>query len=166
MKGLKIYARRRWTSAARGGDEQKVRRGGTLFVHYSAFAAMSVNSWREQRAVMRAIHHHHTAINGWADLGYNAVIFQKRWPWRRARIVEGRGFGRVPAAQAGYNTGNLAVCVVLGPGEKVGRSTVRKLKSLYRRLPTTAVAGHRDVNATSCPGDDLYSKLPEIRKAK
>jgi N-acetylmuramoyl-L-alanine amidase-like protein len=31
--------------------------------------------------------------------------------------------------------------------------------------PAAAIVGHRDYNQTSCPGDALYRRLPELRSA-
>jgi len=32
-------------------------------------------------------------------------------------------------------------------------------------IPTSNIKGHRDFNSTQCPGDVLYSRLPELRSA-
>ena len=53
-----------------------------------------------------------------------------------------------------------------------GSSVVRVSASgaIYSRFPAGAavrlprVAGHRDADATSCPGDALYGRLPELRR--
>ena len=128
---------------------------------------MGIDSFAEQKAVMQAIEHQHVIVNGWSAIGYNFVVFQpfKRRVWHRARVFEGRGLGRIPAAQMGHNSGNIAACVVGNfQGEGVRQGTVNRLVSLIKRLPGRAIKGHRDVNQTSCPGDHLYHKLPEIRR--
>jgi len=38
------------------------------------------------------------------------------------------------------------------------------LMDIYHRDPLTTIKGHRDFGKTSCPGDNLYSLLPEISK--
>ncbi|HLV74338.1 MAG TPA: peptidoglycan recognition family protein, partial [Vulgatibacteraceae bacterium] len=37
------------------------------------------------------------------------------------------------------------------------------LCGVYGLDPHTAIVGHRDFNATACPGDVLYARLPELR---
>ncbi len=32
-------------------------------------------------------------------------------------------------------------------------------------LSPSAIVGHRDLNATACPGDVLYARLPQLRNA-
>jgi hypothetical protein len=154
--GLTVYNRAVWLPPGAkkipGGVKQEVKPDSTLFVHYSAFAGMNVDSLDEQVAVMRAMYHHHTAVNGWDDIGYNFIVFQ---PYGSLRL----------AAQYGYNTGNLAVCVVT-QDEAIKPSTVSRLKSIYRRVECQDLLGHRDVNNTACPGKKLYALLPEIRNAK
>lgn len=34
----------------------------------------------------------------------------------------------------------------------------------YRLDPAEAIVGHRDFNNTSCPGDRLYKRLPDLRR--
>jgi uncharacterized protein with LGFP repeats len=53
----------------------------------------------------------------------------------------------------------------------LGRTTVRVTRggAVYSRFPAGAavslprIAGHRDADATDCPGDSLYHQLPEVR---
>ena len=141
--------------------------GSTLFVHYSGFAGMSVDSLAEMVATMRAMYHHHVRVNGWADIAYSWVVFQPYGSIRNARVFEGRGSSRVPASQRGCNKGNLSVCVVT-LDEAIKRSTLSRIASIYDRVPCTRMAGHRDCpgSSTRCPGPKLYAKLDEIRAAK
>jgi hypothetical protein len=102
--------------------------------------------------------------NGWCDVAYSYLLFQPRGFFRRPRVFEGRTFAVVPASQAGHNTGNGSVCVVMGPGDRLKRGTIRKLRGIARRFPGHKVRGHRDVSATECPGDLLYSHVAELDK--
>jgi hypothetical protein len=163
---MKVISRKNWGARApRARTPQNVNSNSTLFIHYSAFNGGQYDTIEKQKQAMRNIQNHHIDANGWSDIGYSYVVFQPTGRLKRPRVYEARGFGYVPAAQAGYNTGNGAVCVVAGPGEKIRPGTKRKLKAIYRRFPGKNVKGHRDVNQTSCPGDSLYKFLPELRKA-
>lgn len=168
-KGMRLFTREEWKAPTKKtrATEHKTEKGSTLFVHYSAFGGKTVDSLEEQAAVMRSMYNYHTKNNGWVDIGYNFVVFQPQGKIsnQTARVFEGRGIDRIPAAQEGANTGNIAVCVVCLT-EDIEQATIDKIKLLYKRLPCTKVKGHRDVNDTGCPGDKLYKRLPEIRKAK
>jgi hypothetical protein len=168
-EGLTYYDRSVWlppgVAESPGGTKQTVKPGSTLFVHYSAFGGMNVDTLAEMVNTMRAIRHHHVNVNGWADIGYSWVVFQPYGSIKLARVFRGRGNRRIPASQEGHNTGNLSVCVVT-LDEQIKESTVSRIKSIYKRVPCTNVRGHRDVNQTACPGNKLYGRLPEIRAAK
>jgi hypothetical protein len=78
-------------------------------------------------------------------------------------VFKGRGFDRVPAAQTGFNTGNGAVCVLMGPGDPLRNETVGLLRRIFEHFPGIRLRGHRDVQSTQCPGDKLYGALSRIR---
>lgn len=128
---------------------------------------MAIDTFAEQCAVVRAIERQHRG-QGWDAIGYNFVIFQPYGRLRRARVFEGRGWDRLPAAQKGRNTGTLAVCVVGNlNNERPRLSTLWRLVGIGRRAYKRGVRhlrGHRDFGGTQCPGDNLYPKLGWIRK--
>lgn len=162
---FRIHHRSAWKARPSGlKDANPLSESSTLFVHYSAFGGRNYLTFRKQAECMRTMQRHHMDINGWSDLGYSYVVFQRPWPFP-ARIFEGRSFRTVPSAQQGHNRGNGAVCVV-ALNEDIKKHTVHALRALYRRFPGRKVKGHRDVNSTSCPGDKLYAMLPKIRSAK
>lgn len=173
--GVTIYGREVWDNihgdSVPGVPTKAPNKDNALFLHYSAFGGMDVETLKEQIAVMRAIRHHHVEVNGWADIGYSWVLFQPYGTLRRARLFKGRGMNRVPASQYGCNQGtngrpNPSVCVV-ALNEPVKAATLKQIRDLYRALPVGDVKGHRDCgNTTACPGNALYAKLPVIRQAK
>lgn len=163
---MKIYGRHSWTPTSAGGEIQKVR-NGILFVHYTVSSDGGANSLKKQGKVLRQIRHFHVSGRGYDDVGYNYLIMQRRFPLLRARVFEGRGRNRVPAAQYKHNTGNLSVAVVAGPKDRIRKSTVKALQDLYLYLgECNRLFGHRDVNSTDCPGPRLYSKLGKVRRVK
>ncbi|WP_296731476.1 peptidoglycan recognition family protein [Anaerovibrio sp.] len=113
------------------------------------------------------IHKLHRDSFGWAGIGYHYVI-------RKNGIIErGRGWNMV-GAHAQYNNDD-SVGIALAGNFCIGTPTPAQIKSLtdllvslcgiYGLLPDElSILGHRDVNATSCPGDMLYDMLPQIRK--
>lgn len=167
LDGLKVFSRSDWGAKCGRGAATSYTPNTTVYIHHSAGQGLNIDTYAEQVNTMRAIEHHHCRVNGWDGIGYNFVVFQpfKRRLWHRARVFEGRGLGHIPAAQAGANAGNIAVCVIGNfDREGIRDGTVNKLVSLVKRLPGRKVRGHRDVNQTSCPGDSLYHRLKEIRR--
>lgn len=140
--------------------------GSTLFVHYSASDGEGIDKRGEPKQAMHNIQDFHmdNPERLWCDIAYSYVVFQQRGIFRRPLIFKGRGFGVVPASQAGHNTGNVSVCVIADSNDRVKRSTYRALAYIVRRCPARTVKGHKDVTATACPGPYLYSKVPHLNR--
>lgn len=166
MEGVRVYGREIWlpegvATESRASKDPIEKRD--FFVHYSAFGGMDVDTFDEQIATMRAIYRDHTTNPAklWDDIGYSWIVMQ---PWggaRRAAVFEGRGWDRIPAAQYGYNSGSIAVCVVT-LYEEILPATVVALNKLFHESKCERVRGHREVGNTGCPGDKLMSLLDEI----
>ncbi|HEX2043684.1 MAG TPA: RICIN domain-containing protein [Acidimicrobiales bacterium] len=129
--------------------------------------------------IMRAIYEFHTKTNKWCDIGYNFVVD------RFGTVFEGRFGGTASAVigahALGFNNGSTGVAL-LGTfsNAPVPPSMYNSLRALLawklaihninplgtvntggRTIPT--VIGHRDVNATECPGQVPYNLLPQLR---
>lgn len=160
-----------------------------VHVHHSA----SGNTYTEDDvpALLRGFYRYHTKSLGWSDIGYNFLVdrFGRTWVGRAggpAKAVRG-------AHTLGFNATSTGVCVIgnfetaaptaavldavaavaawklsLYGGKPRGRvEVVSEGSDKYRtgRVATLPVIdGHRDTNATACPGKLLYAKLPAIRK--
>jgi hypothetical protein len=128
-------------------------------------------------AVVRAIYRYHAQVLGWGDIGYNYLV-----DWK-GNVYEGRfGGDRVVGGHAyGYNYGSLGVAVI---GDYSSQPITSEAVSALARLlawkarfvnPTgngyfvdrviNNIAGHRECNATACPGDALFSQLPALRQS-
>ncbi|GLW63613.1 hypothetical protein Arub01_18570 [Actinomadura rubrobrunea] len=102
----------------------------------------------------RQIQDYHMDHNGWADIGYNFLVDVK------GRIYEGRGWLTVGAHATGHNTSGIGVCFIGRDGDATdaAKKSIRWLydEAVRRKGKSLAKKGHRDVTATSCPGDELY----------
>jgi hypothetical protein len=162
------------------GDPSYAARLIGAFVHHTA--GSTPTSPEESAAVARAIQVYHVKSNGWKDIGYNFLVD----PF--GQVLEGRAGGLernvVGAHALGFNTGSVGISL-LGNFEKktltpeaeaalaallawrldVGHvdplSSVRFVSD-GRVHSLRAVSGHRDVNATACPGANLYPELDTI----
>ncbi len=142
-------------------------------VHHTA----TTNNIPDPAATVRAIYYYHAVTLGWGDIGYNYVID------REGRIYEGRagGDGVIGGHARPYNRGTVGVAI-LGDytASDVPAAAVSSLVELLawkcnlhfvhplesgwlldRSFPN--IMGHRDCNATTCPGDRAYALLPQIR---
>jgi hypothetical protein len=108
---------------------------------------------------------------GWKDIAYNFLI--DNGGVEDGTIFEGRGAGIIGGATEGDNSTSHAICL-LGNFENHGLTAAAwsALVDLTRHgrnagwwVPTCG--GHRNAPGaqTECPGDHLYSRLGELRKA-
>ncbi len=117
---------------------------------------------------VRAIYLFHTQGRGWGDIGYNYLIDPN------GNIYEGRkgGGGAIAAHTGGKNGGNIGISLM---GDfSYNPPTIEQQRSLVNLIGERAilhgldlnwqtnVTGHRDWNATSCPGEELYKIMPNI----
>ncbi|QUX20233.1 MULTISPECIES: peptidoglycan recognition protein family protein [Nocardiopsis] len=147
-----------------------------IVVHHTATANSTDHSLAHAYSLSRAIQNHHMDTNGWADTGQQLTIS------RGGHVMEGRD-RTLPAIAAGQHVvgahvaGNNSTCVGIenegtytsvAPTAPLRDSLVETLAWLcaaYGLNPRSAILGHRDFNATACPGDVLYAMLPELRDA-
>lgn len=151
-------------------------------VHHAATS----NSNHDYINVVRNIYLLHTQTNGWDDIGYNFVIAQD------GTIFEGRDHQNMDSTDnikgahfCGKNSGTMGVCM-LGNYQEISptKAAVNALRHIltwkcYKDGITPLgesphpsgtspklkhIAGHRDGCATACPGDSLYTLLPQIRQ--
>ncbi|GAA3737970.1 peptidoglycan recognition protein family protein [Salinactinospora qingdaonensis] len=104
---------------------------------------------------VRSIQDFHMDSNGWSDIGYNLLVDAE------GRAYEGRGWETVGAHASGHNISGIGVCFIGSDGDATdaAHATIRALydEACDRAGHTLVKRGHRDVNATDCPGDDLYA---------
>jgi hypothetical protein len=160
------------------------------FVHHTVNA--NDYAPEESAAIVLGIAKYHRDHNGWNDLGYNFIvdrygqIFEGRAGGIDQAIVgaQAQGFNSVSTGVACLGThtdvpqtepGMEALARLIGwklsyHGIPVaGTVTVTSAGGETNRFgagtPVTfqRISGHRDGNATSCPGTLLYGQLPDLR---
>lgn len=117
---------------------------------------------------MRVIQRFHQKGRGWIDIGYHFLIDGS------GRVFAGRPEAVVGAHVRDRNTGNVGISLMgnFHP-PATGRPTQEQISSLLGLLKWLLPAydispaelrGHRDQGSTDCPGDNLYSRLEDIRR--
>lgn len=144
-----------------------------IVVHHTA----TTSNLDNPEQAIRNIYQFHAVNRGWGDIGYNYIIDTE------GNIYEGRyGGEKVVGAHSGiYNVGTIGISV-LGNydemevsdevieslnwiiSEKVIRHDINPTAiSKFRGEDLENIVGHRDVNPTACPGDNLYDELGTLR---
>ena len=132
-----------------------------IVIHHAGFPEGDKDSSAED------IHKFHQETNGWAGIGYHYVIRKD------GTIEQGRRPLAVGAHAYQHNKNSVGICVA--GNFNLAKPQAAQLDSLklltawlcqrYKLNPMSkgVIVGHRDLNDTSCPGDNLYKKLDEIR---
>ena len=136
------------------GQPEQRRATKKLILHHAAGSGLDA----------RAIHRLHRQ-NGWAGIGYHYLIRKD------GTIERGRPRDTVGAHCYGENWHSIGVNIV-GNFETneptaaqidAAERLVAVLCRLYGLRPSgETIKGHRDFNATACPGENLYAMLPDV----
>ena len=117
---------------------------------------------------MQFIQDYHQNGRGWIDIGYHFLISPQ------GDIFEGRPVNVVGAHVKDRNTGNVGISIMGNyhpPASQVPTkeaiSSITKLgkyiKSTYD-ISVSSFYAHRDIGPTDCPGDELYKRMPELKR--
>lgn len=120
-----------------------------------------VPSWQEQ----------HMDIKEWSDIAYQEIVSgaDEYDGW----VFEGRGFGiQSGATGPPQDSRSLSICFIGNyehdvPSPASLESAAQRLAycvKVGRLTPDFTLYGDKDVNATACPGRNLYVKLSSIRR--
>jgi len=131
-----------------------------LVVHHSANASATDTA--------KSINEYHQNNNGWIGIGYHYVIMPD------GVVERGRPEHWIGAHCPGVNSTHIGVCLSgrFDDRRQPTRAQLEALAELWALLSDRygwskrdeSLSGHRDHYATECPGQNLYDKLPEIRK--
>lgn len=123
-----------------------------IVIHHTASTA---------KETVEQIHNFHINNNGWAGIGYHFYIRKD------GTIYRGRPEKYVGAHCENYNSVSLGICLegnfeIEKPTEKQIQSVTDLVKYLRKKYGDFKLVGHKDLNATACPGQYLYSNLLSI----
>lgn len=104
-----------------------------------------------------SIHQQHLK-QGWSGIGYHYYIRKD------GTIYSGKPQWAIGAHCTNHNSYSLGICLEGNfekekPSEKQLESLKWLIQYLKKLFPIKEVKGHRDLNATACPGKYLYSWL-------
>jgi hypothetical protein len=172
-----VYTRAQWNARPPRRPARVLDRAPDhIIVHHTATANARDRSLAHAFALSRSIQNMHMNNNGWDDTGQQLTIS------RGGIVMEGRNRS-LRAVRAGdlavgaqvlhhnehtigiENEGTYMSKAVPG---SLWRSLVEVCVWLCRKYdldPSRAIVGHRDYNNTSCPGDVLYARLPQLRRS-
>lgn len=179
-----LHRRPEWGAEPFRGNPIPLARPDYRYITFHHAAGFGAKDYDEGLQQVNAIQTFHQDGRGWSDIGYHFVLDEA------GNLFQGRPFldeslaleDVPPLAQGahagGANTGNIGVCVLgcYHPDwadwcdDVLSDTTLDSLVTTFGFLadaygiPPENIRGHRDFGNTSCPGDNNYTLLPEIRQ--
>ncbi|MGW1343727.1 peptidoglycan recognition protein family protein [Kribbella sp. NPDC002412] len=170
----RCYTRAEWSARPPRSATQVIGKPDHIVIHHTASANVTDYSLAAAYRVQHWIQDLHMDDNGWIDIGNQLTIS------RGGYLMEGRskslssinnGQNVLGAQTANHNSHTIgieheglytsaAVPVALFDMSVL---TCAWLCTKYNLDPHVAIVGHRDYNATQCPGNVFYARLPELR---
>ncbi|MEI7511344.1 MAG: SpoIID/LytB domain-containing protein [Candidatus Peregrinibacteria bacterium] len=145
-----------------------------IVIHHTA---STLKDGQNPDQAVRSIYSYHANSRGWGDIGYNFLVAPN------GNIYEGRAGGDYTVGGHAYcvniNTIGIALIgnfqdntvpiaqeaalkkLLIGLSEKYQIDLAGS--SYFHGEMTKNLLGHRDVGSTSCPGNNLYDEIPNIR---
>ncbi|CAJ1505661.1 N-acetylmuramoyl-L-alanine amidase [[Mycobacterium] kokjensenii] len=188
-----IIPRSHWGVGANGRCGKPVESGPVqaAVVHHTA--GSNDYAPEDSAEIIRAIYAYHTRTLGWCDIGYNALVdkYGQVFEGRAGGLTKGimgshaGGFNRntwgvsmigsfdhepPPAIQVDTVGRLLGWRLSLDRTDPRGVAQLTSSGGNYTHFPRGAsltlpsIIGHRDVDATECPGEQGYVALNEIRE--
>ncbi|MDX1971600.1 MAG: N-acetylmuramoyl-L-alanine amidase [Candidatus Sumerlaeia bacterium] len=172
-----IYTRAEWSARAPQCAISVESSLDRAVIHHTAIASdYNTTSWSTTSANIRAIQNSHMDGNGWCDIGYHFLVDKlgNRAEGRQGSLTQlTRGaHDSVNTASFGFNCMGSYHYANDPEPPSVMREALYDLIAWRMPDPYTALgsgtyggntvgflAGHRDVIATACPGDKLYTYI-------
>lgn len=182
-----------WGSLPPGQLEPNYTPNQIDITHALVHHSVTHNEPPDPQQVVRQIWDWHVNDNGWSDIGYNFLldhhgnIYQGRYnPWIETTDVQGAHASRAnsssvglvmlgqfePDAQPQFNDPTAATLDALAKviSWRFSQKNINPFDEGFlainpagsAQLPV--ISGHRDVAGTSCPGENLYNMLYQVRE--
>ena len=155
-----ILPRSAWGAAPPKSPGRPWATGGPidLVVHWVGGAgSLNIRSHEDCPARIRGIQSYEMA-NGYSDIAYNVLICP------HGTIYEGRGLGVQGAANGPQtNATKPSVCLLLNVADTMTPAMGDRILDLNRAEMPGRILGHREVNSTTCPGDQVFAWIVSTR---
>ncbi|MCB0970430.1 MAG: N-acetylmuramoyl-L-alanine amidase [Acidimicrobiales bacterium] len=179
-----VVRRRDWGAPARSDWPPEVAPVRALVIHHTG----TRNDDPDPLAMVARVRGYHADERGWGDIGYSFLVLED------GRIVEGREgsadatapCGVVAGHAYGHNVGTLGIAVAgrfhdAEPTDAAWTSLIALGAAIATACDLDAeggpvvldngarldhvIGGHRDAGLTTCPGEGLAARLPDLRRS-
>ncbi len=166
---FRIVARDEWGARAPKTTRPLLKHRPIVFIHHAADPRPAIaGEFREAQKFQN----YHLDTKGWWDIAYNYLVTPS------GRVIEGRGAGIRSGATKHENAASYSICFMgdfhYPVNEKPSDASISAAGQLIRWLidhewvvAEPEILGHRNsrFSRTTCPGDLLYGRMDDIRRA-
>lgn len=152
-----VVSRSGWNARAPKVAPTRLAASEGILVHHLGDGVKRDPARTDYPALMRQTQNFHMDGRGWNDFAYG-------WAVGGGKVYEGRGWGWIDGADTGrgrvmHSVLWLGDSYVNQPPQADLDAIAQVVDEHDRRYGHHTIGGHRDVNATGCPGDGLYAWL-------
>ena len=159
---MNILPRSAWGAAPASAPGQKWAAGGPvdLVVHYvGGKGTIGIRSHDDCPGRIRNVQAYEMS-HGYTDIAYNLALCP------HGQVYESRGLQVRGAANGPTTNGTKpSVCLLLNEPDPMTPAMQQAILDLNLTVTPGTIYGHREVNSTSCPGDDVYQWILGHRHA-
>ncbi|XP_062241638.1 peptidoglycan recognition protein 5 isoform X1 [Platichthys flesus] len=162
-QNVRIVSRVQWRAAPPKQRERQKSLARRVVIHHTATpSCRGLEKCKEQ---IFSIQRDHMTERGFSDIGYNFLVEGG------GIVFEGRGWGVVGAHTKGNNLDSLGIAFIGNfNNDAPSKEAILSVKQLLQSgvsqgflCKEFSLLGHRDLGDTECPGENLYSALPNLR---
>lgn len=187
--GFKYFSRKQWGAKASRCSVSTADKNKATIIHHTE--GSNTYSKEQVPGILRGIQAFHQGSRHWCDIGYNMLVDKYGNIYEGRPKLDKAAIG---AHAASVNRGTFGISVLGSYSKKAPQAAIDSVARIVawqsskwkwdvdskvtltsaggetRKYPKGTkmtiqrVSGHRDVGNTDCPGDGLYSQLPDIRK--
>lgn len=172
----RIYSTGEWGARSPRSLSVLSKKPSYIVVHHTATSNGTATTQAAAFSLARSIQNYHMNSNGWSDTGQQFTVSRGGYAMEGrhqslSRLRSGTSF--MQGAHVGAGTVNSSSIGIENEGIY---TSVAPPAALYNRLvelcayicdkygiASNQIFGHRDFMATACPGNVLYSRLPQLR---
>lgn len=157
---MNFISRAQWGARPSRGSTGRISRPvDRMFIHHTV-TPVTGDDAKDVRTVQSV-----AFGRGFSDISYTFLVPPS------GDVYEGRGWGKVGAHTAGFNSSSYAISFIgnyenMDLNDKQVQAAqwiIAEGKRLGFLNKSVKVFGHRDVKATACPGRKAYARLGDIR---
>jgi hypothetical protein len=159
-----LFSREDWQADPRPNSNRPMSGWDKTYLHHTV--GSTPDSFSGECQEMRSIERIHKN-NGWPTVGYTVIVARSGRAFRGFETTQNEWLNTRGVHTYNQNHISLAISLMGNYNNlHITPAQDRAIKDLYAMFKAVkgnvAMAGHRDVYATACPGNNAYNRIPHF----